>query len=160
MIKIDRTVLLRILLAVAIVATVIFIWSNSLANADESTKMSDSVIAKVKPIIDPKNRIMDDVFEMIVRKAAHFCEFALLSAEVCLFVSTIKGFGLMVLPSFLLSVAPPFVCAVVDELLQLTSAGRACRFTDVLIDLGGIITGVLFVWLIRFIVQKLHKTAG
>ena len=157
-IVINKIAVIRIILAVLIVCTVAFIWSNSLETAEESSEMSSTVVEKVKPIIDPHDKIDDDVFVKIVRKAAHFSEFALLGGEIYLFVITFKKITGKRLPSFIMPIGFAFVIAVTDELLQLTSAGRSCQFSDMMIDLAGIITGVVVVSLlfnvVRIIISK------
>lgn len=159
-IVINKIAVIRIILTVLIVCTVAFIWSNSLETAEESSEMSSTVVEKVKPIIDPHDKIDDDVFLKIVRKAAHFSEFALLGGEMYLFMLTFKKIGSKILLSFLLPVGISFTIAVTDELLQLTSAGRSCQFSDMMIDLAGIITGVVMVSLlfniVRIIISKVN----
>ena len=151
-----KIIFIRVLLFVLILLTIWFIWSNSLESASESSAASNSVIEKVKPVIDPHDKIDDDVFVKIVRKAAHFSEFALLGCEVYLIVISFEKPDKR-LHKILSTIAVSFPVAVIDELLQLTSEGRSCEFSDMMIDLSGIIAGVLLLSLLCKIILKISK---
>lgn len=146
----------RCILAILIVLTLAFIWSNSLENAEVSSDKSGKVIEIVKPIVDPEDKIDDDMFVNIVRKLAHFSEFALLGMESFLFAVTFRKKGRTTLPYAGVAIGGAFLCAVTDELLQLTSEGRSCQFLDMMIDLAGIITGVCIVLFLRMILLSIN----
>lgn len=156
MIRIDKKFVWRALLILLIAATLFFIWSNSMANATVSTGRSDYVIEKVKPIVDPLNKINPNIFETIIRKTAHFSEFALLGGEIFLFLVTFSSFKKGRFSALPVSLGCCFTTAVIDELIQLTSEGRACRFTDMLIDTAGAFTGIIFICLIRYATKKIY----
>ena len=156
MIRLNIKFILRILTIICIIFTVIFIWSNSLENASESSDTSGVIVDFLKPIFDPNNSVDYDLFTHIVRKAAHFSEFALLGSEIVILFMLCKKsdefhFGLIAS-----SVCLGFSVAVSDELIQLTSEGRACEFTDMMIDLCGLISGVLFIVVLRFLIIKIN----
>lgn len=146
----------RLILLILTALTIIFIWSNSLENSSDSKQMSDTVVEKVKPIVDPYDKINDDLFVKIVRKLAHFSEFALLGAEMSLLVGMYTDRNKAFFRKALISVGICFVCAVTDELLQLSSEGRSCEFTDMMIDLGGIICGTIFAFILGVIIMKIQ----
>ncbi|MBR3151329.1 MAG: VanZ family protein [Erysipelotrichaceae bacterium] len=75
---------------------------------------------------------------VLIRKFAHSAEFFVLAFFAFLFFDTFKKGDL---PAFVFC----FLYACSDELHQLFVGGRAARFTDVLIDM----TGVLLFWLLR-----------
>ncbi|MBQ9794338.1 MAG: VanZ family protein, partial [Clostridia bacterium] len=120
--------------------------SNSLTGGEESAKQSGAVVEVVRPSVEQilpavKVEPTEDNVVRFVRKAAHFLEFALLGFLCCV---TAKYFTKK--KSVFLTV--PFgycvLTALADEGIQLFSQGRAGRFTDVLIDSGGALTGLLF----------------
>jgi len=152
-----KNTIYRVFLAVLIIATLSFIWSNSLADATESTNRSDAVIDKIKPIVDPNGNISSAHFEFLVRKAAHFSEFVLLGAEIYLMFSTFDRWRRISVKSFLLPVVCSFVCAVTDEILQLFSDGRAFSIYDMMIDLAGIVTGCAAILIVRLAVARAVK---
>lgn len=89
--------------------------------------------------------------DLIVRKLAHFTEFAvlgvLLSITIYLYISKRRRTFFITLPAGL-------AVAVCDELIQMTSEGRACQITDVLIDFSGILFGALIIRLILYFIYR------
>lgn len=131
---------LRLTLCTALVACILgFIWGNSMMPASESSRVSGLVgelLEKFLPFLD-----MDGENAMhILRKIAHFSEFAALGLCLCWL------FGMLEKP-----VPLPVLCGVaaacVDECIQLFSPGRASALTDVLIDSAGAVTGVMILLL-------------
>lgn len=88
-------------------------------------------------------------FDHLLRKGAHAAEFALLYLLWHLFLADLfPSAGGVVL--FLLPLLFTGLSAGADEWSQRFSAGRACQFTDVLIDLAGASAmGLLLLWLRR-----------
>ena len=137
-----------------------WIFSNSLKTADASTEQSGSVVDVVQSVfatIFPNGWVAnaqgEDLarFHAIVRGVAHFLEFALLGALsiwACRAYTKEKKWYLV---PFLVSL----IVAVVDECLQLFADGRAFEWTDILIDFGGVITGVAFAFLTLIIAKKI-----
>lgn len=154
MIAVNKKILIRAFLILLIVLTLSFIWSNSLANAAESSEKSGNVVRIIKPIIDPENKIEEDIFVTVVRKLAHFSEFTLLGAEMLLLFYTFDKWRNLHIYRLCFPVGTAFLCAVTDELLQLTSPGRSCEFRDMMIDLAGIITGCALSLLVLFLAIK------
>ena len=73
-----------------------------------------------------------------VRKVAHFTEYAVLGI---LLFTTCSLWGAGAGRSLLLSFPAGVAYAATDEIHQSFVSGRACRFTDVLIDGGGVLFG-------------------
>ena len=71
-----------IILAVLIAATLAFIWSNSSDSPEDTHEKSDGIVEILKPILDPFDLVSDEDFSFLIRKAAHFSEYALLGAEL------------------------------------------------------------------------------
>lgn len=131
--------------AIVILLTVVMIFSASLQTADASRAQSGFVKGKLDLICSVLfDADYDDIFPE-VRKVAHFAEFALLGAECAVFCALNK----------MKTVRSAFIgitVAVCDEALQLTSDGRAGSIKDVLLDLSGFATGVLFVMLCTLLI--------
>jgi len=87
---------------------------------------------------DPSAELLDFA-ETIIRKIAHFTEYAVLSILLTL---TLKSFGLTLKKS-LFAVAISFFYAISDEVHQCFVPGRACRIFDVFIDTLGAFGGYL-----------------
>lgn len=137
---------IALLLILCTLGAQLFIFSNSLKGGEESAKQSGAVVEVVRPSVEQilpavKVEPTEDNVVRFVRKAAHFLEFALLGFLCCV---TARYFTKK--KSVFLTV--PFgycvLTALADEGIQLFSQGRAGRFTDVLIDGGGALTGLLF----------------
>lgn len=127
-----------------VTAIMIFIFSMSSANGEESSEMSNSLLLKIAELTGI------EISSHFVRKAAHFCEFALLSFLLTNAVfATFKNkkAGLFAFPCACLY-------AVTDELHQLFSEGRACSVKDMLIDSAGALLGAVLCSLIILIYIK------
>lgn len=88
----------------------------------------------------------------IIRKAAHFLEFAGLSVLVFNSLhSTCGKFRPFV--SFIITAA----YALTDEIHQIFVDGRACRFFDWIVDCSGAAAALIFVSLIIFLSKKKRR---
>ncbi len=123
------------LFAVLAVVWGLFIFGNSLQNGEASAKMSDMIVFR---LLKQLSFLKLDVLTVLVRKSAHFCEYAVLSVLTGLsFLHAgalrLKNAGNLLFPCLLWAVA--------DEFLQTFVEGRAGLVRDVVIDFGGILTG-------------------
>ncbi len=91
-----------------------------------------------------------ELTEDFVRTMAHFSEFACLSFFMNnLFVS----FKDKLTP--ILACALSFFYAITDEIHQIFVPGRACQFLDMMVDLGGIVSGMVVYVIIYILVRKI-----
>lgn len=135
-----------------VVMVVIFIFSATPAdNSDESSKsIADRLvtiyenIAKIEYDHNAREELIDKV-NFIVRKGAHFSEFALLACCVCLHLAVLKYKGGSLL---LRAISFTALYAATDELHQYFIPGRGCRLSDVLLDSCGAAAGALFFYLL------------
>ncbi len=125
------------LLNVAIALNLALIWGNSLMTASASSNLSGGLLGFLGAFLP---FLLTELGHSLLRKAAHFSEFALLgtlmSARQRLHSgrvrSAILGLGLMV--------------ACVDETLQIFTPGRASSLLDVWIDFGGFCLGFVIIF--------------
>ena len=119
---------------------VLFICSNSLQSGEVSGGISEQVTRIIVSLLGHVGIMVRnfDLAHLIVRKLAHFSEFALLGILVCfanrkqpLFSNDLYALALFLLVPLL------------DEGIQLFVPGRAGVMTDVLIDTSGYLTGWL-----------------
>ena len=123
---------LRLWLCVLLAATLCLIWGNSLLPGEESGNLSHGLTAWLRSVGIP-------VGEHFVRKAAHFCEFALLGAELAgLF--WLRG-GLR-LQRLCCAASAALGAAMIAESIQLFTPNRGPRLADVLLDFSGALTGI------------------
>ncbi len=98
---------------------------------------------------------MDAVtLEPILRKLAHMCIFAL---EGFLMYCTISLFRMGKRGNWLIAIVICAALGAANELHQLYSAERSCKFTDVLIDTGGAVLGIAFAAFAGWIVHMLDR---
>lgn len=126
--------------AVAFVLWVAFIWGHSLIQGPQSSLESGMVVSLVRPVFEALGVTDVDLITLIVRKGAHFSEYAVLGVLAAgLFRARLREQGRAPFPlAYLVALVP--VC---DESLQLFVPGRSGQPTDVLIDLAGLVTGAL-----------------
>ena len=131
--------------------------------ATKSTKTSNGITKKIvsavtknKKITPKKKKALEQKWEKIVRKTAHFSLFALLG--ICAYISAsltfIKKGNCYVLKNALISLAFYILYAISDEVHQKFVQGRSCELTDVLIDTSGSIAGILLVIFIFYLITR------
>lgn len=138
--KIHPTALLimRIMFTFFLIATIVFIFSNSAEIGDLSSNRSEKATAIINKVILKVDENAS-LSQGTVRKLGHFAEYFLL------------GFWLMltlrVYTSRLLAfISWPLLCglltAVMDEFFQTMIPGRSGKITDVIIDFSGVVIGL------------------
>ena len=138
-----RKAQLRLLLRLVLIATLCFIWSNSMVGREGSASLSRTVTAWLNGIGIP-------VTEHFVRKSAHFCEFGLLGCELMLLFWLRSGVHFQNLCN---AAFAALLSAVTDETIQIFS-GRGSQVQDVVLDFSGALTGILFVGLVIRLLKK------
>lgn len=126
--------------AAALAVWVAVIWGHSLVQGPQSSAESGLVVNLLAPAFGTLGVTDPDVMSLVVRKCAHFSEYAVLGILARGFFSArATQTGRPPLPAgYLVALVP-----VADECLQLFVPGRSGQPTDVLIDLAGVLTGVL-----------------
>ncbi len=141
-------VIMHVLLVIAVMA---FIFSHSLANRAQSSEESMSVLDFLMKLLGTVG-LGNGLTEHIVRKMAHFSEFAALGFFAAIVMQDIRIVRIpYVLNVFLFGI----LCAMTDETIQLFN-DRSARVTDVWIDFCGSVCGCLVFLLLRWLWRK-HK---
>ena len=132
-----------------------FIWGQSLLPRDVSAGESSDIMRWLKPVLDPGSRVDDEVFHHLLRKAAHFTEYAALGFCMAGFLNNLAWKQeKRRLP---LTVALCVAAAVIDETIQIFSDDRGPRVTDVLLDSCGAVFGIAVFLLMAFLIRKTTK---
>jgi len=153
-----------IITAVLVIAFCVVIFLYSAEPGNESDDTSGNVVSLIPVWITDYfartlNSDQSDVFlflDHLIRKAAHFTEYAILSLLVF--------HNLMLwLPKYryVFSVIFTVVYAATDELHQLFVPGRAGRISDLIIDSAGAIVAILLTFFLSVIIRyhkNHHKT--
>ncbi len=134
-----------------LIATMVAIFLFSAQSAEESSKLSGRIVTAVIRIVMPsyddlpfleQQRIKEKV-SFVVRKIAHFTEFAALGFFLMLYLFCVYTKNKLFYLSFFSWVGGTFY-AVTDEIHQMFVSGRYPATTDVLIDSSGVLFGILF----------------
>ena len=155
----------RILSALAAVAWMAVIFMFSAQNGDNSGSTSGNVIEFVAKIFNPDFDKLSEAhkvdiiasWQLVVRKTAHFSEYAVLGA---LSANALRTYHLS---NAFKRLIPCVIClfyAISDEIHQYFVPDRACRPLDVMIDtLGGITGTAIFCTLVWLISRRKRKKA-
>ena len=133
-----------ILCAILISLNLALIWGNSAMTGEESGNLSGWLQQLLAFL--PQNAL----FEHILRKAAHFSEFALLGLLMGWMSLLLKGRTFPGILGLGLGVA------CIDETIQYYVPGRASMLTDVWIDFAGFATGLALLTIGYTIYKRKH----
>ena len=143
---------LHLLLTILIM---LFIFRRSALPADLSTIESSRLSAFIAGLLS----LEYDLAEVLVRKTAHFTEYAVLGASLSINVRDfIRLRGIDAVPPAAVFAAPWLISvfyAVTDEIHQYFVPGRSCELRDMAIDACGAAVGVLAAMALN---RKDHKT--
>lgn len=116
------------------------IWGNSALPGDASTELSDGFLALLVKILP----VLARIGPLVIRKLAHFTEFACLGLLLAWFFRLMgqRGFHRFSSPAL-----PGMLAACVDETIQIFVPGRGSSLMDVWIDFGGVCVGILLLHL-------------
>lgn len=136
-----------------IIGILCFIWGNSLLPGEDSGNLSGFVgmmLQKLLPFLD----LQSEIGLHLLRKAAHFSEFAALGMSLAWLFGMLSKQRLLSLALPLLSGAG---AAAIDETIQLFSPNRGPSIKDVGIDTAGVITGIAVLTLLHCLYKRMKK---
>jgi VanZ family protein len=151
--------IMKVLLPILIIATLLFIYTRSMKTREQSSAESDAVGDIIEEIIPPETPVGGYV-QNNIRKIAHFVEFAILGAEVAVYLVVYYRKKMLIAASF----PAGLIAALFDETIQIFSK-RGHAVTDVWLDFSGfasssiiIYTGaMLFLYILKKRKQKLSN---
>ena len=150
----------RVIFTFALIACIVFIFSNSMQIGDVSESASGRVLLLMKKVFTRLGMpgAANHLTDHIVRKLAHFCEY------------TLEGFLLMLCMRvytrrYVRHISVPMLggvlTAMADETIQIYSPGRSSQVTDVWLDSAGVLAGILialvFMALCRMLFHRCNK---
>lgn len=132
----------RVVFTVALIACIAFIFSNSMAVAAVSEQSSGRVLHLMQAVLRRLGHpaLAEHLTMHIVRKLAHFCEYAL---EGFLLMLCMRVYSRHPLRHITVPMLGGVLTALTDETIQLFSDGRSGQVTDVWLDSAGAMTGIL-----------------
>jgi len=143
-----------ILWTVLCILTAVFIFGNSLKSGEESNAISTGLAEKLLTFIDADGNLDHELFHNLLRKAAHFTEFAVLGTFLTLLMFSIRSLTGQYHPAAVFLTV--LSAAVTDEFIQIFT-GRGSMVSDVLIDFGGGTAAILLVCLIACLIHRKKK---
>ena len=131
-----------------VILNLAFIWSNSLMNGTQSGNLSGGIMEWINSILG-LDEAGAQLLHLLIRKAAHFTEFACLGALLSLRCRLTEERHGILFPSLLAMAA-----ALVDESIQLITPDRGPSLIDVWIDTSGAVAGILMLTLGYHLITK------
>ena len=135
-----RTKRIAIFAFLAVCVTAFIFW-NSTRDAQASRQLSNGVLSFLKPLLLPLFGDSEELMQQVIRKGAHFVEFAALGGCMYGLASGIRSrfwrHALLFFPLFMM-----LSVAVTDEFIQSFSAERSSVVKDVILDFGGGVFGL------------------
>lgn len=120
------------------IAMIALIWGNSMVPGDGSSSISLMVVDAVRSFLDTISLPSAWVTNFLVRKTAHFTEYAVLGVLVC---QALDPHGRAFQRRALVIAAVLMLIPSMDETIQLFVSGRTGQVADVLLDCCGAATG-------------------
>ena len=127
------------ILSLLIAGNLALIWGNSLMTGVSSDAVSGGLLAFLGRFLPV---LLTETGHTLLRKAAHFSEFALLG----LLYGTRHRLAAGATPPHLMGFGLAVAC--IDETIQIFTPGRASSLIDVWIDTSGFALGIAIVYLI------------
>ena len=131
-------ILFRVVFTAALIACIMFIFRNSLENGAQSSARSQAVMQLVNGALAKVH--LGPLSEHLIRKLAHFSEFAL---EGFLLMLCMRVYSRRPLRHITVPMLAGVLTALTDETIQLFSEGRSSQGTDVWLDSAGVLAGIL-----------------
>ncbi len=139
-----------------VLLTMIIIFNFSSETAIESTETSKGVVVQVLEIFMEKDEITPPVikkYQLPIRKIAHFGIYMLLG--FCMINAFEKSFKIKLWQNSVFATIASSIYAFTDEFHQNFAEGRGPQITDVLIDSGGALMGVILFIALILLYQKI-----
>ncbi len=149
---------LLVIVVVAMVVTMAFIFGNSLQGSEASWKTSNAVANFLAPVLHGVHDLALKAgvpaslsYEAFVRKFAHFVEYGLLGFEC--YAVTVLVVGRVASPYVWADLFIVLALAVADEFVQ-GLAARSSLVSDVVIDFAGACAGMVVAFIVATLLTK------
>ena len=136
---------LAAILLLLIIATVCFIFSNSMESIPESSARSEKILRALTPALELFFG-EDNATNHLVRKLAHFTEFFALGIELCVLCVILRK-------PLVWALFTGLCTALSDETIQIFYE-RGSQLQDVWLDFSAVITAAILVCLYGVIIRR------
>ena len=132
----------RVIVPLALIGCIAFIFSNSMKIAAASSLSSGRVLRWMQALLHRLGQpeLAKRLTMHFVRKLAHFCEYTL---EGFLLMLCMRVYSRHPLRHISVPLLGGVLTALADETIQIYSPGRSSQVTDVWLDLLGVLAGIL-----------------
>ena len=127
-----------------------FIFSNSFACKEVSIELSRGITDLLYDCVKSILKLSFDEFHGLLRKVAHFVEFALFGASVWMTMDSARNLGRRFNVETVLFLS--LTVAVIDEFIQ-SFTGRGSMVADVILDFAGALFGIVITATIIYFVN-------
>ena len=134
--------------SILIALNLAFIWGNSLVTGTDSGNISGGIMAWLNSFLNFGPEGME-ILHHLIRKAAHFTEFACLGALLAWRCSMEMQKHPIAFPMLL-----GMAAGLVDETIQLFTPDRGPSLTDVWIDTSGALAGIMLLILGHHLIKR------
>lgn len=143
----------RVVFPLLSVLMIIFIFYQSSMNADDSSVESGSLMEMINGFLKALG-IPPFISDHLIRKAAHFSEYFILGTLLFASMKVWLDKDILVLTY---PAAAGLLVAVSDEFIQTFSEGRSGEVKDVLLDLAGVLTAIVALYLLLRLFIDIRK---
>ena len=151
----------QIIFAILTISIFVIIFNFSNQDAEESEGLSSNIAKSVVDFLqkihqfDSVNKEMLLIkTDVVVRKLAHFSLYTVVGIMLMSFLSTIDTSKST---RVTITVIIGIIYAMSDEIHQIFTPGRTAHFTDVMIDTGVVLFGILVFVCIEILIAKIIK---
>ena len=146
----------RVIFTFALIACIVFIFSNSMQIGDVSETASGRVLLLMKKVFTRLGMpgAANHLTDHIVRKLAHFCEYML---EGFLLMLCMRVYTRQYIWHISVPMLGGVLTALTDETIQIFSPGRSSQVTDVWLDSVGVLAGILAVLVLMALCRLLFN---
>lgn len=150
----NSTRVLRVLFTLFLIGTIAFIFLNSSDIGQDSSGKS-AVVTEWLNRLATKLSLGFTFEEAMVRKMAHFAEYAMLGFWLML---TLRVYTKRILAYSSWPLLGGLLLATLDEAYQLTVPGRSGRVSDIAIDFAGVLVGYCVALFLQLLVGALVRS--
>jgi len=145
--RMDRKRIAGVLIALNLA----FIWGNSLMTGADSGNVSGGIMAWLNSFLG-LGQEGAELLHHLLRKAAHFTEFACLGALLAWYSLLREEKHSIALPALL-----GMAAGLVDETIQLFTPDRGPSLSDVWLDTAGAVAGIMLLLLGHHLIKRKHN---
>lgn len=136
---------------ILLVLNLAFIWGNSLRTGSASQETSTGILDWINYYLN-LGETEAALLHHLIRKAAHFAEFACLGALLAWHSLLREEKHIFAFPALL-----GMAAGLVDETIQLFTPDRGPSLTDVWLDTSGAVAGIMLLLLGHHLIKRKHN---